>query len=102
MKWEIKEQLDEHPHFGQMFEQSFMVEAGKTHPFTPNESVAFTEDQRNRIDAGARLWAYAFVIYRDALGDGHQIGTIAKWDPKRGFIQVRRDNYSYQRDEKNY
>ena len=102
-KTEIVSELAKEPHFGVMLNLPHLVRPEETHPFTPSEPVNLPVEERAEIDAGTkRLWAYAFVIYRDFLHERHQLGIVAKWDPKRGFVMIQRENYTYNRSQKEY
>ena len=103
MKWEVTNDLKKEPHFDGMMYDGMLLKADQMRAFTTNIPIKFTEEQRQNVESGhAQLWVYGFVYYNDFMDEGHRLGSIAKWDPARGFVQVVRENYSYHRHEKSY
>ena len=103
MKWEITRELAPEPDFGGMGGEYGILLQGQGRAITTGLVIRPNEDERKALEDGSKtLYAYAFVIYVDFLDEAHQIGTIAKWDPARGFVLIDRRNYSYSRSEKRY
>jgi hypothetical protein len=105
IKWEIavtKDGLKKEPEFGGMGHDGILLATGDKRYITTQHKIILTPGQRKSLAEDAALYVYAFVIYSDFLDEGHQIGTIAKWDPRRGFVVIEKENYSYMRHEKSY
>ncbi len=103
MKCEIAPNISGEPNFGGMTPLNLMLKQDEVYNFTTQDIFSISAEDRKKIDEGsATLWAYGFLIYNDFLDEGHQIGVCSKWDNKRGFVSVKRDNYSYHKHEKSY
>jgi hypothetical protein len=102
IKCAVHDELPEEPFFGGMSPDNIVVTKDQERWFA-SQKIELTEDEKTRLaNNSATLWAYGFIFYTDFLTDGHQIGTIAKWDAERGFVGVHRENYSYIKDQKTY
>jgi hypothetical protein len=103
IKWEITDELGKEPHFGGMAGEFGILLPDHRRAITTSLVIHPSEGERRALEDGSKtLYAYAFVVYVDYLDEAHQIGTIVKWDPVRGFVVIERPNYSYTRSERRY
>jgi hypothetical protein len=103
IKWQIAAELTGEPYFGGMTPASLVLKAGDTHAITTDQPLTYTTAELSGVkDGSLRVWSYGFIIYYDFLDERHDMAVCAKWDIERGFVIVDRENYSYQKHEKNY
>jgi hypothetical protein len=60
----------------------------------PNNRVVLTEEQRNRMADGKRLWAYGYISYTNFMAEVFDLGFLAQWRPGRG-LEMDESNHHY-------